>query len=142
MRILLIDIDSKIPNLALMKISAYHKQKGDDIYLNYPLCKPDTVYASCIFPDNYEKLKVLPFDNIEIGGTGSKSTKSLPDNIEHIMPDYSLYPNYDHAMGYTYRYCPRKCPFCVVPEYEKDLSHRSIYEFWNGQKEIMIMNNN
>ena len=91
MRISLIDIDSKIPNLALMKISAYHKQKGDTVGLD--LDDPDQVYISCIFSKNKPEaigISKMCFCPVQIGGYGVNDNK-LPYEIEHIMPDYSLY---------------------------------------------------
>jgi len=116
MRISLIDIDSKIPNLALMKLSSYHKKKGDTVGLN--LSQPDKVYISCVFDNNKGLAKGLktwyPDATVEMGGSGISLKKTLPDEIEFIKPDYDLYPS-KYSLGYTTRGCIRQCPFCIVP---------------------------
>ncbi|MDI6788875.1 MAG: hypothetical protein QME51_10930 [Planctomycetota bacterium] len=54
MRVLLVNIDSKIPNLALAKIEKYHKDRGDEIMYDMPLLKnkADKIYVSCVFTTN------------------------------------------------------------------------------------------
>jgi len=140
MNIALIDIDSKIPNLALMKLSAYHKKNNNivDLVGELDSRQYDVVYASKIFNDT--SFPNLPSTAI-IGGTGSGFTMVLPDKIEHLYPDYSLY-NCDYAIGFTSRGCNRKCPFCVVPEKEgRWRPNADIYEFWRGQDKIMLLDN-
>ncbi len=118
MKIGLIDVDSKIANLALMKISAWHKAQGDSVKWFDPLFDcPDLVYASKIFnftPD-YD---YWPSCKIIRGGTGYDIKSRLPGEIENIMPDYSIYPACDYAMGFMTRGCINKCPWCIVPEKE------------------------
>ena len=144
MKIGLIDVDGKLPNLALMKLSAYHKQKGDEVYLNQPNQRYDKVYISCIFKENKPKaLGMAKFhNNSEIGGYGI-SNKKLLDKIEHLMPDYSLY-NSDYSMGFTTRGCIRNCPFCIVPKMEGKIRFNcDIYEFWEPtHKKIVLFDNN
>ena len=143
MKVLLLDIDSKIPNLALMKLSAWHKKRGDDVELNFQFGQYDKVYASCVFRKNKIKCLQLPYKDIEIGGVGYDLLKVLPKTVEGLGPDYDLYPDIDYSLGYTYRGCPRKCPFCIVPLLPKDNSHHSIYEFWNpGHQKLRLLNNN
>ena len=116
MKIGLYDIDSKIPNLALMKLSAWHKQQGDQTELFFPLMSKsyDKIYASQVFTKSHP---VYRYD--EIGGSGTKNWSIvLPDEIEHIYPDYELY-NCNYAMGFTTRGCIRKCPFCIVKDKEE-----------------------
>ena len=118
-KIKLIDVDSKIPNLALMKISAYHKAQGDEV--GFDINNPDKVYASIIFKKNQwvgNGLKwFYPDSEIITGGSGYDLSSKLPDEIELIKPDYDLYPS-EYSMGFTTRGCIRQCPFCVVPEKE------------------------
>jgi radical SAM superfamily enzyme YgiQ (UPF0313 family) len=123
-RILLVDADSKIPNLALMKISAWHKEHGDNVALlrgsQIVLSdKPDKVYASIVFKKNAHALDHLssayPDINIDIGGSGYDLKKELPSEMENMKPDYSLYPEYDYSIGFSSRGCFRDCHFCVVP---------------------------
>jgi hypothetical protein len=143
--VLLVDIDSKIPNLALMKISAWHKSHGDLVGFNVQ--NPDKVYISCIFAKNAGQARGVatfyPNAEINIGGTGITLKKDLPTEIEEIKPDYDLYPS-QYSQGYTTRGCIRKCPFCVVPEKEgkiRTAQHPS--EFHDPRFDTcMIMDNN
>lgn len=107
------------PNLALMKISAYHKSIGDDVEWWNPLIQYDRIYSSKIFdftpPDPY-----LPGDAIR-GGTGYADlpvNQELSDEIDIMFPDYSIYPSCDYAVGYLTRGCIRNCRWCVVPKKE------------------------
>lgn len=117
MKILLIDVDSTIPNLALMKISKYHKSIGDEVGFN--VTDPDKVYASVIFKKNKHLVDGLRFmypnAEIDIGGSGYDLHKRLPEIIENQSPDYDIYPECDRFYGFTTRGCIRRCPFCIVP---------------------------
>jgi hypothetical protein len=143
--VLLVDVDSKISNLALMKISAWHKLQGDDVGFNTQ--NPDKVYISCIFKKNAGQAKGIPTfypdAEIDIGGSGIDLKKTLPQEIELIKPDYDLYPS-TYSQGYTTRGCIRKCEFCIVPEKEgkiRAVQHPS--EFADGRFDTcMIMDNN
>lgn len=149
------------PNLALMKISAYHKSKGDNVEFVFPMMHYDKIYVSKVFGDEYSKLPDYPFnaDEIEYGGTGFAITiengkevfhkdrdKNLPYQIEHIYPDYSLYPEYtkDTAYGFLTRGCPNNCSFCAVSEKEGRCSHKvaDLSEFWRGQNHIKLLDPN
>ena len=89
MKIGLYNVDSQIPNLALMKLSAYHKAEGDTVEWYIPLEKYDKIYASKVFTDStYE-----PAENMVIGGTGYDMKIKLPDEIENTKLDYSIYPD-------------------------------------------------
>ena len=139
MKIGLIDIDSKIPNLALMKISAWHKTQGDSVEFYMPLWNYDKVYASKVF--NFSDTPELP-EGAVTGGTGFSLTSTLPDEIEAIYPDYSLY-RCDYAMGFITRGCVRKCSFCVVPQKEGKINRvAEISQFWRGQDRIKLFDNN
>lgn len=143
-KILLIDVDSKIPNLALMKLSAYHKSKGDNVLLDWYFGKYDVVYASCIFKENKNLLRELPFANVIKGGSGTEDWSiTLPDHVEHIMPDYDLYHS-DYSMGFVSRGCFRACEYCIVPSKEGKLRENAdIYEFWDKRhKNIVLLDNN
>lgn len=144
---MLLDLDvtrrrRPFPNLALMKLSSYHKAKGDEVFLNFPLYQPDITYASCVFTWNGERGVGLPPDAI-IGGSGIDLKVELPPEVEHIMPDYSLYPNTDFSLGFTSRGCIRRCPWCIVPEKEGQIKPWArIYEFWAREhRKIILLDN-
>lgn len=144
MNIGLIDVDShNFPNLALMKISAYHKSIGDNVSFVDDFGSYDTVYKSKVFTFSKEDEKIYSCDNIISGGTGYNLDSKLPKEIESMSPDYSLY-NYDYAVGYLTRGCPRRCPFCIVAEKEGTISYKvsDLNSFWNGQKEIKLLDPN
>jgi hypothetical protein len=146
MKVLLVDIDSLIPNLALMKLSAWHKARGDEVGFN--VTDPDLVYASVIFKKNAHLTDGLsmyyPRANILIGGTGHDLVTELNPENERLMPDYSIYPKMNYSLGFTTRGCIRKCHFCVVPQKEGKLQcWQHPKEFHNPAfKEIMILDNN
>jgi len=140
MKVGLIDVDSKIPNLALMKISAYFKAQGHKVELTSSLFanKYDEIFASKVF--NYTEKPMLP-DKAIVGGSGYSLETKLDEDMENLMPDYSLY-NCGYAMGFTSRGCNRNCPFCIVPKKEgKWRSVCDIYQFWNGQDQIKLLDN-
>jgi len=143
MRISLIDVDSKIPNLALMKISTYHKQKGDTVGFN--LSNPDKIYSSIVFTKNKGKSNNKTIDNVErvFGGSGYGLSVKLPDEIEYLKPDYDLYPS-EYSQGFTTRGCIRSCYFCYVPEKEgKLVRNQHPKEFHDNRFDtVMIMDNN
>ncbi len=128
--------DAPKHNLALMKISRWYKERGDKILLNMPLFSSDRIVASILFEKNRNK-----FFAHYIGGPAFG--KSLPITIEHVKPDYDLYPHNDFSLGYTFRGCRRGCSFCKVPEIESDLTHYSIWDFHDPKfKKICLLNNN
>ena len=144
MKIGLVDVDNKnFPNLALMKISAWHKQKGDQVEFVKDTGWYDTVYKSKVFtftPD----IKISCVINGEtiIGGTGYNIKSKLPEEIDQIIPDYSLY-NCEHAYGFITRGCPNKCEWCIVPEKEGTIKpYSSIHHFIGDKKTAIIMDNN
>ena len=143
----LIDVDSHhYPNLALMKISAYHKSKGDTVEWWNAFMSYDRVYQAKIFTEDYTKDNeyFVKADEVIKGGTGYDLKNKLPNEIEHIFPDYSIYPTKDTAYGFLTRGCPRGCHFCVVAEKEgmKSIQVADLTEFWNGQKNIEVLDPN
>lgn len=149
MKIGLIDVDShNFPNLALMKISAWHKAQGDEVEWWFGFSQYDRVYMSKVFDNTYTKDVYDPVNTKEIikGGTGYGLDNKLPDEIEHMYPDYSLYPELtkDTAYGFLSRGCPRGCPFCIVEVKEGRKSYKvaDIFEWWNGQKNIVLCDPN
>jgi len=146
MKVKLIQVDGKLPNLTLMKISTYKKSKGNIV--NFDISNPDEVWISCIFTWNKHKAfdyarKYLKIAKVRIGGSGVSLNITLPEEIEHIMPDYSLY-NIDYSVGFTSRGCIRKCPFCIVPEKEGYIrEHSPFNEFVHpSHKKILLLDNN
>ena len=146
MNIGLIDVDShNFPNLAQMKISAYHKAKGDHVEWWNGFQHYDIVYKSKIFTEEYTQDidYAINADQVFKGGTGYDLQNKLPYEIEHCYPDYSLYGITDKAYGFLTRGCPRGCPFCIVKEKEGNThTVAEIGEWWNGQKEIVLMDSN
>ena len=159
MRIGLIDVDShKFPNLALMKISAYHKTNGDNVEWYSPFGERyDKVYASKVFSFSPDYDMCINADEVVYGGTGyainlikgkeifnQNKNECLPDDIEHIYPDYSLYNVTDSAYGFLSRGCPRGCKFCIVGKKEglKSVKAANLSEFWSGQKNIVLLDPN
>lgn len=161
MKIGLVDVDGhNFPNLALMRISAYHKANGDEVewwwtdFIHY-----DIVYMSKIFSDDYTQdiPEPLNADRVIKGGTGyairlvdgkevfdKEKHKDLPLEIEKCFPDYSIYPQFDFAISMTSRGCPRGCAFCHVAAKEGKCSVKvaNVSDFCNGQKEIKILDPN
>lgn len=147
------------PSLPLEKLSAYHKSKGDKVEFFIPLNHYDLVYASKVFSftADIDDDCIVQANELRKGGTGycisvvsgkeifdeSKNTP-LPKEIEHIYPDYSLYPQYQYAVGFLTRGCPRNCGFCVVGKKEGLCSYQAadLSEFWRGQKEIKLLDPN
>jgi hypothetical protein len=144
----LLDLDinrskKPFPNLALMKLSAYYKKIGHEVYLNFPLIKADLTFASCVFTWHKDgAIGLMP--DVTIGGPGIDLASQLPEKAEHIMPDYDLYPDVTFSLGFTSRGCSRKCPWCIVPKKEGDIKPWArIYEFWNRRhRGIVLLDNN
>ena len=132
------DVDSKLPNLALMKISSYHKSIGDDVEMYMPLFHQNyqKIYASKIF--KFSDSSLLTDDMIK-GGTGIDFKTNLPDEINKQKPDYSLY-NFEHSLGFTQRGCRFKCGFCVVPKKEgSPYEENTIEQIWDHRKSKFII---
>ena len=162
MKIGLYDVDShNFPNLPLMKISAWHKSQGDEVEWWFPMMHYDKVYVSKVFGDEYSQMDMtaISADEIVFGGTGFAITvedgkevyhkdrdKDLPYDIEHIYPDYSLYPELtkDKAYGFLTRGCCNNCSFCIVSQKEGMCSHKvaDLSEWWRDQKEIILLDAN
>lgn len=161
MKIGLIDVDGhNFPNLALMRISAYHKERGDQVewwwsdFDHY-----DIVYMSKVFSDAYSPDVPAPLnaDKVIRGGTGyaihlmdgvevldRRKNEPLPPEVEAMFPDYSLYPQYDFAVSMTSRGCPNGCPWCHVwaKEGRSSVKVADVKDFWSGQKEILVLDPN
>lgn len=135
--ILLIDIDSTIPNIALHKVEMYYKQYGETVVWDdvSQRSKAKDVYVSCVFTKNKDRCAEWEGEAF-IGGTGYDLHVKLPDEIDEMKPKI----NY----GFTTRGCIRKCPFCFVPEKEGGINIvGDIYDFWDGvSRDIVVMDNN
>lgn len=147
MRIGLVDVDShNFPNLCLMKLSAYHKALGDEVEFAIPLLPYDRIYMARVFDDTYTRddLTAYQCTDIRRGGTGYGLDNALPDEVEHMYPDYSLYGIKDQAIGFLTRGCPRGCKFCIVGRKEGLVSRKvaDLSEFWRGQKNITLCDPN
>lgn len=149
MKVGLIDVDGHhYPNLALMKLSAWHKAHGDSVEWWWGWGQYDRVYMSKVFDETYTPDIPEPVNTAEIikGGTGYGMDNILPGEIEHIYPDYSLYPELtkETAYGFLTRGCPRGCHFCIVAKKEGRKSSKvaDLSEWWSGQKNIVLMDPN
>lgn len=137
---------SKIfPNYALAKISAWHKAQGDQVEWWNPLYQYDRVYSSKVF-DFTPVDPYLP-ENAIRGGTGYRDIpmdQELPEEIDSMFPDYSIYPDCDYAIGYLTRGCPNRCRWCVVPQKEGQIRP---YRTWQDvvrqdTDKLVLMDNN
>ena len=143
MKIGLHDSDkTRFPNLALMKLSAWHKAQGDSVEWWNPMFQYDQVYSSKVFTFTPEN-QYLPKNTIK-GGTGYGIMDELPPEIDRMFPDYSIYPDCDHAIGFLTRGCIRKCPWCIVPKKEGQIRP---YMAWReikrpDSRDIVFMDNN
>lgn len=167
MRIGLIDVDAEsrgkvtFPNLALMKLSAWHKLRGDHVEWYNPLLSShmDRVYMAKVFGSEYTRDYPYTVDADEVikGGSGyairvvdgvevydKDLDPPLPDEVEHTMPDYTLYGITDTAYGFLTRGCPRGCKFCHVAKMQgrKTINHSRLAEWWHGQKNIILLDPN
>lgn len=159
----LVDVDShNFPNLPLMKLSAWHKAQGDTVeFVTNCFEHYDKVYVSKVFGDEYSQMDMtcINADEIVYGGTGFAITvengkevyhkdrdKDLPYEVEHIYPDYSLYPELtkNTAYGFLTRGCPNNCDFCIVSNKEGRCSVKvaDLSEWWHGQKNIVLLDPN
>jgi hypothetical protein len=149
MRIALLDVDGHNghPNLALMKLSAYHKKQGDTVeWYNAIDGHYDIAYLSKVFTHTSDNLEYIHADRIEKGGTGYSLTKELPKEADLLQPDYSIYPSIDSktAYGFLTRGCPNKCKWCIVPKKEGNVRpYMDVEEIAiNGRTNLILMDNN
>lgn len=146
MKVLLLQLDGKLPNIALMRIASHHRALGDDVELRR-ISNPRSierglwddfskVYASTIFlwsrPLAERLLEIYP--HAIVGGTGWDLTKTLESiGIDTKLQDYTVYPGYPHSIGFTQRGCRLKCAFCVVPKTEGAVrTEQAIASIWRG----------
>lgn len=144
-RIALVDVDGHhFPNLALMKLSAWHKAAGHEVdWYKMVLFRPDRIYASKVFtftPDaDFAAIDPEPVR----GGTGYDAAVKLPDEVEAIAPDYSIYPQFREAYGFLTRGCIRSCPWCIVPSKEGSIRVAGdIERIASDRRGVVLMDNN
>lgn len=151
----LTQIDGKLPNLALMRLSAHYKSRGYDVHFTRKVKKDlfepeyEKVFASTIFSFSASRIERFrqEFPTAIIGGTGSGNTQTLEEMVPGIGLDfdYSLYPDYDYSIGFLQRGCRLKCKFCVVPTKEgKPRQEMAVAELWRGEghpKKLHILDN-
>lgn len=156
MKIGLVDVDGHCkkkkwgatvyPNLALGKIARYHKQMGDIVEWAIPFYHYDIIYMSKVFNFTPDDLTFYNANRIVKGGTGYDIASQLPEEIDQLQPDYSIFPNIPHdtAYGFLTRGCPNRCPWCVVPRKEghirpyMDCDQIAI----EGRRKLILMDNN
>lgn len=158
MRVLLLQLDGKIPNIALMRVAAHHRALGDDIEFRWSRTvasaspdlfdRPDRVYASLIFERTRPVAERLmeTYPQAVVGGTGWDVASSLEAvGIATTRQDYSIYPAWRQSIGFTQRGCRLKCPFCVVPRKEGAVRfEQTIASLWRGEtwpREIILLDN-
>ena len=145
MRVALHDSDrTQFPSLPLMKLAAWHRAHGDTVERFIALANDsyDRVYSSKVFSFTPDEPN-LPRGVIR-GGTGYGPGPDLPDDVEHIMPDYNLYPAFQASLGFVTRGCIRSCPWCIVPSKEGRIhAHAELEEFLRpGCRDVVLMDNN
>ena len=158
----LLDNGTRHPNLALMKISAFMKERGHDIELLFDynvIDSYDKIYLSRVFTFTNIPVDVDSYKNIEYGGTGfyPENAPDLPYEIEHHMPDYTLYNRFiqkeidrgikpirysdylDYSIGFATRGCFRKCDFCVNKKFDRVFQHAKVTEFFDPAKKYIYL---
>jgi hypothetical protein len=139
----LIDIDGRhFPNIALMKISTFHKGNGDHVEWYNGLDHYDKVYMSKIFSFSPDENRVIQASEIIKGGTGYDVKSKLPNPIECMDPDYTIYPMYKFSLQLFSRGCIRKCPFCIVSEKEGKIRPINPMTLNPNGKHIEVLDNN
>jgi len=150
-KVVLYDVDSLIPNLALMKLSSFYKRSGYTVTLSreiFPIAG-DQHFASVVFHSpksqlRVEKLRSIYGDKIDIGGSGIDLQTVLSDEVDSCFPDYGLYEHSRYALGFLTRGCNKRCKFCLVPKKEGDLVSYSTFDDFvpKGQSNVMLLDNN
>ena len=157
-RVRVYQLDGPLPNVALMRVAAHHRRRGDVVELRRAgnreaVCRdfgeqPDLVYASLIFERTRPVAEELrrQWPNALIGGTGWTETHTLEDHgIDTLEQDYSIYPRYENSIGFLQRGCRLRCPFCVVPKKEGAMRHeQTVDELWRGgtaPRRVVLLDN-
>lgn len=144
MRVRLTQLDGALPNLALMRLAAWHRARGDEIHvtrkIDPELFEPnyDIVYGSAIFKFSEHRVErfLTAWPDAIVGGTGTLSSATVEGVTEDeaLSVDYTGYDDFDASIGFTQRGCRLKCKFCVVPQKEgKNRSAATIADIWRGE---------
>lgn len=159
MNVLLLQLDGKLPNLALMRLAAHHRAGGDVVTLrragNERAVQPqlfdpawDLVYGSLIFESTRPVATAAreAYPEIILGGTGWDLAVTLADvGVPDGPLDYADYPNYRQSIGFSQRGCRLRCAFCVVPRKEGAVSDAAeIDALWRGEpwpRELVLLDN-
>lgn len=154
----LVHADGALPNLALMRLSTYFRERGARVRLVRP-GEPRTLhdqgaraFGSSIFGFSAKTRDLIEreWGPVTWGGTGVRVESSLSEvdptvDWEAIAPDYSLYPDFDPSLGFTQRGCRLSCKFCVVPKKEgKPRAVHRIADIWRGPghpRKILLLDN-
>lgn len=144
MNIGLVSVDSKIPNLALMKLASLHKSLGNSVEQAFPLAAHtyDRVYRAKVFDFTADDQTPWPCEVID-GGTGYDMTVKLPIEAENIYPDYELF-GCQYALGRITRGCVRSCPWCVVPKVDGTTVRQvaTLDDFLHDQDSVRLLDDN
>lgn len=154
MNVRITQLDGKLPNLALMRLSHWHKSRGDDVYYmrsaRRELFEPGygAVYGSAIFKFSSDKIARFKenFPDAVLGGTGTDSVATVEQIIgDHDGLDYDPWGSFNASIGFTQRGCRLSCKFCVVPKKEgRPKGASTIAEIWRGEpwpKKIHLLDN-
>lgn len=163
---LLANARHRFPNLACMKLSGFHKARGDEteLLMEYRKIREyDRVYLSKVFTDTHVPEEVLGLPQVSYGGTGFFYDKAapLPYEVEHHRPDYSLYDRVveekrhsgerpaayrfytDYSIGFLTRGCFRQCGFCVNKSSTQAVPASPLAEFYDaGRKKLCFLDDN
>ena len=131
--------DAPRHNLALMRVARYYEKKGDMVVFNMPLEKCHYTIGSWLFHENYS----TDYSGGPASRFPSRRLEDIFRGVEEESPLYRLYPGLDYSLGITWEYCPRKCPWCVVPRQKPPMIHRSVFDIHEGWADkICLLNNN
>ncbi len=147
--VVLHQLDGRLPNLALMKLARYHRQRGKEVVLERkarPVRGAQAVYASCVFSDTASRPRMKRLERHYggdwfLGGSGVDVSKRLPAEVEDTLPDYGIYPELaNRAMGFLTRGCPFRCRFCIVPVKEGGVHQvSSLDDLLQGDRTHLIL---
>lgn len=170
MRVLLVQPKyySRYPPLGLLKLSTYHKNMGDEVHYHKGCGDapwfPDIVYVTSLFTYTWKPVheavkfykEKYPDSKVILGGiyatlmpehaasSGAFVHRGLFKEAEDLLPDYSLFPDWNASIIFSSRGCINHCPFCAVPKLEPQFdANKSIrHLIWPGHKKVILWDNN